>query len=126
MLYKNLTIWALARDLSIEIHDMTMSLPQFEMFEEGKQIRKSSKNVRSVIVEGYGRRYYKQDFIKFLIYALASNSETLDHLEILFETNSLKDEVLYNNLHKKIESLQIKLNNFLNSVIKNHEAKYGI
>ncbi len=51
--------------------------------------------------------------------------ETLDHLEILFETQSFKDEKTYQSLHNEIEALQIKLNNFLNSVIKNHEGKYG-
>jgi len=58
------------------------------MFEEGAQNRKSSKSVRSTIVEGYGRRRYKQEFIRFLSYALASNDETRDHLETLFETRS--------------------------------------
>ena len=54
--YKDLKVWQLARDIIIEIHKMTMTLPKFEMYEEGAQIRKSSKNVKSTIVEGYGRR----------------------------------------------------------------------
>jgi four helix bundle protein len=70
---------------------MTLPLPKFEQFEEAQQIRRSSKTVRSCIVEGYGRRRYKADFIKFLIYSLSSNDETIDHLETLFETESLKD-----------------------------------
>jgi four helix bundle protein len=71
MSYKNLEIWKLARELTIEIHKMTLNgLPKFEMFEEGSQIRKSSKSVRSTIVEGYGRRKYKQEFIRFLIFAI--------------------------------------------------------
>ena len=84
MSYKKLEIWELARTLSIDIHKMTLKLPPFEMYEEGRQIRKSIKNVRSTIVEGYGRRRYKQDFIKFITYALASNDETIDHLNTLF------------------------------------------
>lgn len=73
---------------------MTFILPKFEQFEEAQQIRRSSKTVRSNIVEGYGRRRYKADFIKFLIYSLSSNDETIDHLETLFETESLKDEAI--------------------------------
>ena len=92
MSYKNLEIWQLAREISIQIHQMTLSLPKFEQFEEASQIRRSSKSVRSNIVEGYGRRIYKNEFIRFLTYSLASNDETKDHLEILFETQSLKDE----------------------------------
>ena len=67
MSYKKLEIWQIARELVIDIHNMTLNkLPKFEMFEEGAQIRKSSKSVRSTIVEGYGRRRYKQEFIRFL------------------------------------------------------------
>ena len=70
----------------IDIHKMTLhKLPKFEMFEEGSQIRKSMKSVKSNIVEGYGRRRYKQEIIRFLSYAIASNDETMDHLEKLFE-----------------------------------------
>jgi len=70
MSYKNLEIWQLARELSILIHKITLTeLPKFEMYEEGSQIRRSSKSVRSNIVEGYGRRIYVNDYIKHLYYA---------------------------------------------------------
>jgi four helix bundle protein len=122
MSYKKLEIWQLARELTIEIHKMTFMLPKFEQFEEAQQIRRSSKTVRSCIVEGYGRRRYKADFVKFLVYSLSSNDETIDHLETLFETESLKDEALYNYLHQKLEILGRKLNNFIQSVEKNHNG----
>lgn len=121
MSYKSLEIWQLARELVIGIHKMTLEkLPKFEIFEEGSQIRKSSKSVRSTIVEGYGRRRYKQEFIRFLSYAIASNDETIDHLETLFETGSLTDKELYDLIHKKLELLGKKLNLFIQSVEKGH------
>ena len=120
MSYKKLEVWQLARDLVIEIHKMTLSLPKFEMFEEGSQIRRSSKSVRSNIVEGYGRRNYKNDYLRFITYALASNDETIDHLETLFDTESLNDENLYNTLHSKLETLGKKINRFLQSVQNEH------
>ena len=103
----------MARDQSLAIHEMTMSLPKFELYEVGQQIRRSSKSTRATIVEGYGRRIYKADYIRFLIYALASNDETIDHLETLFETGSLSDEVTYTNLHINAEILGKKLNTYL-------------
>ena len=120
MSYKKLEIWQLARELTIEIHKLTFTLPKFEQFEEAQQIRRSSKTLRSNIVEGYGRRRYKADFIKFLIYSLSSNDETIDYLETLFETESLKDETIYNTLHLKLELLGKKLNNFIQAVERNH------
>lgn len=110
----------MARELSVEIHEMTFTLPKFEQFEEAQQIRRSSKSVRSTIVEGYGRRYYKADFVKVIIYPLASNMETIDHLEMLFETRSLKGEKTYDHLHERLETLGKKLNNFLQSIERSH------
>ncbi len=121
MSYKKLEIWQIARKLVIDIHKMTLcKLPKFEMFEEGRQIRKSIKSVKSTIVEGYGRRRYKQEFIRFLIYAIASNDETTDHLETLFETESLTDQELYHDLSERLDKLGKKLNLFIKSVNKSH------
>jgi four helix bundle protein len=124
MSYKKLEIWQLARELVIDIHKMTLSeLPKFEIYEEGSQIRKSSKSVKSTIVEGYGRRRYKQEFIRFLTYALASNDATIDHLETLFETESLKNKELYDSLHGRSEVLGKKLNNMIGSVEREHMSE---
>jgi four helix bundle protein len=121
MSYKKLDVWQLARELVIEIHEMTIKkLPKYELYEEGSQIRRSIKSVKSTIVEGYGRRKYKQDFIRFLTYALASCDETIDHLENLYDTKSLTDNTLYQHLHDKLELLSKKLNMFLQSVEKGH------
>lgn len=124
MNYKDLIIWQLSREIVIEIHAMTLEkLPRFELYEEGSQIRRSSKTVKSNIVESYGRRRYKQDFIKFLNYALSSNDETIDHLETLFETKSLNDEELYSRPKVKLDELGRRLNNFIQSAEKQHLSK---
>ena len=133
MFYKKLEIWQIADDLVVQIHKMTLKeLPMFEMYEEGGQIRRSSRSVKSLIVEGYGRRAYKQDFLRFLVNSIASNDETLDHLENLHKTESLNNNQLYQQLHEKIEILGKKLNSFINSVQKMHnkvmdpEQYYGV
>lgn len=90
------------------------------MYEVGSQIRRSSKSAKSSIVKGYGRRHYRQDFLRFLHFALASNMETTDHLETLFETSSLKDEVLYTDLHDRLDTLGRKLHTFIQAVQKDH------
>ena len=123
MSYKNLEIWKLAKEVVVEIHEMSLTqLPKFEMYEVGSQIRRSSKSVRANIVEGYGRRYYKQEFIHHLIIAIASNDETCDHLETLYETKSLADETLYIALHSKIELLGKKINAFIQAVKEEHQS----
>ena len=120
MNYKDLEIWQIAKELSIEVHKMTLTLPKFEMYEEGSQIRRSSKSIRSNIVEGYGRRRYKNEFIRYIVFAIASTDETIDHLEILMETESLKDKILFKKLSDKANLLDRKLINFLKSVEEKH------
>ncbi len=120
MSYKKLEIWERARDISIAIHKMTLTeLPKFEMYEEGSQIRRSSKSVRSNIVEGYGRRRYVMEYIRFLSFSIASNDETIDHLETLFETGSLNSKIVYDELHDKLDILGKKLNLFIQAIERN-------
>ena len=121
MSYRKLEIWKKARELVIEIHKMTLTqLPQFELYEEGSQKRRSIKSTKSTIVEGYGRRRHKQDYLRFLTYSLASCDETTDHLETLFETESLKEEDLYKNLNERLQILGEKINRFIQSVEREH------
>jgi|ERR1700730_16706106 len=124
MNYRNLDVWQLARELVIAIHGMTLTkLPKFEAFEEASQIRRAIKSVKACIVEGYGRRHYKQDFIRFLTYALASCDETADHLDTLIATGSLKDKATADELSRKLEELGRKLNLFLQTVERSHKSE---
>ena len=117
-------IWKISRDVVIDIHKMTLTeLPKFELYEEGSQIRRSSKSVKSTIVEGYGRKKYQQEYVRFLVYALASNDETIDHLETLFETKSLKNESLFDDLHGRLETLGKKINLFIQTIEKGIKSK---
>jgi four helix bundle protein len=121
--YRDLEIWKLSLELAVEIHRMSLrDLPKFELYEEGSQIRRSSKSIRHNIVEGYGRRRYKQEFIKFLVYAQASCDETNDSLEGLHKTGSLIDETLFKNLHALCDQLGRKLNKFIQAVETGHQS----
>jgi four helix bundle protein len=121
--YKKLQLWQNARELVVDIHKMSLNkLPSYELYEEGSQIRRSVKSIKSNIVEGYGRRRYKQDYVRFLTYSIASCDETTDHLETLYQTESLKDEALFNDLHNRLQILGKKINRFLQSVEKQHQS----
>jgi len=117
--YRDLEIYKESKRLAIEIHKMSLSLPKFELFEEGGQIRRSSKSVTSIIVEGYGRRRYKPDFIKYLVYAQSECDETILHLDFLFETQSLKEKDSYQIFHNEYDMLSKKINKFIQWVEDN-------
>jgi four helix bundle protein len=87
---------------------MSLQLPKYELYEQGSQIRRSSKAITSCIVEGYGRKKYKADFLKFLIYAHASCDETILHLNFLKDIHNPPQIASsinsYNQLGRKINS----------------------
>lgn len=90
--YKDLEIYKISYDLTVKVHRMTLKLPKYEIYEEGSQVRKSSKGIPACIVEGNGRIRSKAEFIKFLIYAYTSCDETILHLYLLKDTNNLDEE----------------------------------
>jgi four helix bundle protein len=117
--YRDLDIYNDSKKLAIEVHRMTLALLKFELFEEGSQIRRSSKSVTSMMVEGYGRNRYKADFIKYLIYAQSECDETIVHLDFLFETESLKDKNKYEDLRSRYDLLSKRINKFIQWVENN-------
>jgi four helix bundle protein len=110
--YRDLDIYKESKRLAIEIHKLSLTLPKLEMYEEGSQIRRSSKSVTSNIVEGYGRGRYKADFIKHLVYSQSECDETIVHLDFLFETGSLTDKSKYEELNREYDSLSRRINKF--------------
>jgi four helix bundle protein len=117
--YRDLEVYKESKRLAIEVHKMTLDLPKFELYEEGSQIRRSSKAVTTAIVEGYGRRRYKADFIRFLVYAQSECDETIVHLDFLFETESLKGLEKYTQLKNDYDSLSKRINKFIQWVEDN-------
>lgn len=117
--YRELDVYKESKQLAVEIHKMSLSLPNFELYEEGSQIRRSSKAVTSAIVEGYGRKRYKQDFIRFLVYAQSECDETIVHIDFVHETESLKETSSYNSLFERYTVLSKKINNFIQWVEDN-------
>jgi four helix bundle protein len=121
--YQRLEVWQLARDLSVEVHRMTLEeLPRFEMHEVGSQVRRSAKSIRANIVEGYGKRRYKLEFLRHLTYALGSAQETLDHLDTLRETGSLVSQQRHAELADHTRLLIAKLRTFMHGVELHHRS----
>lgn len=116
--YRDLEVYQVSMKLFIRTHQISLQLPKYEMYELGSQVRRSADSVNSNIVEGYGRRQYKKDFIKFLMYSHSSNDETINHL--------MKLKILYpefdtslGQLIDEYEILGAKLNRFIIYVTRN-------
>ncbi len=109
--YKDLDIYMMAYELCIELHALTLKLPYFELHEQGRQIRRSSKSVKDNIVEGYGRRKYKNEFIRYLTIAHASLLECKSQLEAVYEIYKMEEFLkfiqAYDQLGAKIYSFRL-------------------
>ena len=123
---RRLEIYKIGHALACRIHEMTLRLPQLELFEEGSQIRKSSKSVTALLVEGYRLRKYRDNFLFYLWRALGSADETKEHLAYLYETGSLKDLMLYSALTAECEKLLSKLMTFIQGVEARHSKPFGV
>ena len=109
--YRDLEIYQLSYKLAVKIHKFSLKLPKYELYEEGSQIRKSSKGITSCIVEGFGRRRYKADYIKFLTYSHASCDETILHLNFINDTHEIEENEI-NYFLEKYDELGRKINKY--------------
>jgi len=112
--YRDLDIYQSSYKLAIRVHKMTLKLPSNEMYEQGSQVRRSTKSIKDNIAEGYGRRRYKNEFIRFLVFSHASCDEALSQLtmidEIHYESKGLIE------LISEYEILSRKINKFIDYV----------
>lgn len=120
--YKDLDVYIIAFDLAKKVHEVSLKLPKYELYEQGSQVRRSSKSIKDNIVEGYGRRKYKADFIKFLIYAHASLLECLSQLEMIDELYEQKEVKM---LVSDYDKLGGKLYNFIKYVEKDWKTTHN-
>ena len=123
--FRGLRVYQLSHQLALKVHAMTMSLPKFEVYEEGGQIRRSSKRVSSSIVEGYCLRKHKAEYLQYLHRAHGSAEETIEHLDFLHETGSLPDTKLYEELRTGYEALSRQLYRFVQGVDHEHDVPYA-
>lgn len=114
--YKDLEIYQLSFQLAVDIYNLSMKLPNPDKFETGGQIRRSSQTIKDTIIEGYGRKRYKADFVKYLIYSHSSCLESISQAEFLA---NIHPHTNWESIVERLEGLSIKIHNFINYVETN-------
>ena len=79
--YKDLEVYKLARQLSLEIFEASKSFPKEEMYSLTDQIRRSSRSVGAQIAEAWAKRRYEKHFISKLTDADGEQQETKHWIE---------------------------------------------
>lgn len=106
----------MAFDLAVRVHLLSLELPSFEKYETGNQVRRSSKSIYAQIAEGYGRKAYKQDFVKYVTYAQASGDETISHIMIIVKL--YPDQPSWQQLLEEYQTLGKRINKYIQYVEK--------
>ncbi len=87
--YKDLEVYKLARQLSLEIFKTSKSFPKEEMYSLADQIRRSSRSVGAQIAEAWAKRRYKKHFISKLTDADGEQQETQHWIETALDCGYL-------------------------------------
>ena len=115
--YHDLEIYQMAYRLARNVHDMSLTLPKYELYEQGSQVRRSAQRIKDTIAEGYGRRRYKEEYIRFLVFAQASCDEVISQLNMISEIYFPDDPLT--ELISEYNVLGAKINKYIQYVENN-------
>src|SRR5947199_3680797 len=79
--FRDLNVYRKARETAQEIFGLSRDFPPEERYSLTDQIRRSSRAVKAMIAEAWGRRRYKAVFVNKLDEALGEATETQSWLD---------------------------------------------
>lgn len=109
-----LDVYQIARELSKIGWNIYKGMKSEHRFSIGQQFIKAIDSIGANIAEGFGRYHYL-DSAKFYYNARGSLWESKHWTELLYERSLIAEET-YKQLSEKLNTLGIKLNNFVSSI----------
>jgi four helix bundle protein len=79
--FRDLNVYREARETAQKIFELSREFPSEERYSLTDQIRRSSRSVKAMIAEAWGRRRYKAVFVNKLDEALGEATETQSWLD---------------------------------------------
>ena len=110
--YRDLIVWQKSIELVVRIYQITKSLPDDEKFGLISQMRRAAVSISSNIAEGNGR-VSRNDYVRFLNYAVGSCNELDTQVEI-----SRRLEYTQDNVCQEISDNLIEIKKMLISITK--------
>jgi len=119
--FSQLRVWQKAKELTIEIYQITKSFPKVETYAIVDQIRRSSNSICANIAEGFSR-YHGKDKMKFYYNARGSISEVRSHIFVAKELGYISNDNA-NKLLVEYETVKMMLNGLINSIANHHRTR---
>ena len=114
MKLEDLQVYTLSMEIGEDIWQIVSEWKYFEKDTIGKQLVRFTDSVAANISEGYGWYSYKENkHFCYYTWGLLSESKTWP---TKVHNRSLLSEGLFQNLYKKLDSLSVKLNNYIKSI----------
>ncbi|MFH0814516.1 MAG: four helix bundle protein [Candidatus Falkowbacteria bacterium] len=118
--FYELEAWQKARDLTLQIYNITKTFPKEELFGITNQLRRASASIMANIAEGFARFHFK-DKIKFYYMARASAAEVQSFL-FLSEALRYIDQPTLQKLSAQCEESARLINGLINSINNNNPS----
>ena len=112
--YEDLEVYQKLCKLHLEVHELTLTFPDFEKYELGSQLRRSSNSAPANVAEGWNNKHIGI-YIEGVNRALSEVNETKHHLNMAFQKKYINEERYnhficeYNSCGKMLKSLERSL-----------------
>ncbi|MDP4000978.1 MAG: four helix bundle protein [bacterium] len=93
MQVEDLEVYQRLCDLSLEVHELTMSFPKFELYELGSQLRRSSNSPAANLAESFGSKH-TNIYTETISRTQGEIRETKHHLRMARKKDYLNEERL--------------------------------
>jgi len=108
--HKELDVYKMAFEASMEIFKLSKDFPKHEMYSLTDQIRRSSRSVCSNLTEAFRKRKYPKSFVSKLSDSEGEAAETQTWLDYCYECNYIEKNV-HDVLTEKYDNIIGKLVN---------------
>ena len=93
MILEDLRVYKKLFRSTLEVNELTMTFPKFEMYELGSQLRRSSNSAPANLAEGFGNKH-TNIYLESISRSQGEIRETKHHLRVAFRKGYLTEEKL--------------------------------
>ena len=110
-----LNVFAKAYQLSLRLHQLSLSFPQHEQAELARQLRRASKSICANLVEGFGKNASVKEKRRYVLIAIGSKDEVILWLHYARDLSYLRGQQFeelfdgYDEVGKMLYGLAVKL-----------------
>jgi len=115
--YQDLEVYQRSYSLALLVHKLTLEFPTIERMELGSQMRRASKSIPTNIAEGFARRFFKKEYLRYLGMAKASVDEMQVHLQFVSDLKYITKE-RHEYFFAEYQILGKQLSSLINSWLK--------